>query len=469
MNQFKSNNIKIKILHRSDQGETEIEIEAFPYEKLSNSISKYKALSNNKDDDLKFIFNARALNLDLTLAEAGLENNSIIHVIKPKQIRKSGPWLIKDINIKFIKISKNNNYKNNNQEIIGALKLCLLKEVSQKIPYERLVKLPNLIYYIMEILSNGVIIGHPIIKKDIEDVLEKMRGSSIISFSNYVDEIIDSNQLNKIINLLGKDDLKEMNDLKNLLSKYNNCIKLFNQEFEKSKKESIFEFSVISLIIIEREDFEIFEREREKCPNRVERILYHGTNIEPISGILTSVYRNSLENKKAINGKGIYFTDLLDYAWHYEGKDGIPKVNDTFNVIVNFIYYDKNGFEKVKDGSRTPEKNQINFALSGARSEIFINPDKSKFLAAEYVINDLEQICPFMSAKLKRVEFCVIWRDNNFSSKPVYNNEYDEKFKEFLKERLKYINQTAKYNIYPCETTELALELVKRKNIIKLF
>ena len=468
MNQFKSNNIKIKILHRSDQGEKEIEIEAFPYEKLSNSISKYKALPNNKDDDLKFIFNARALNLDLTLAEAGLENNSIIHVIKPKQIRKSGPWLIKDINIKFIKISKNNNYKNNNQEIIGALKLCLLKEVSQKIPYERLAKLPNLIYYIMEILSNGVIIGHPIIKKDIEDVLEKMRGSSIISFSNYVDEIIDSNQLNKIINLLGKDDLKEMNDLKNLLSKYNNCIKLFNQEFEKSKKESIFEFSVISLIIIEREDFEIFEREREKCPNRVERILYHGTNIEPISGILTSVYRNSLENKKAINGKGVYFTDLQDYAWHYEGKDGIPKVNDTFNVIVNFIYYDKNGFEKVKDDSRSPGKNQINFSYSGAHSEILINPDKSKFLATEYVINDLDQICPFMSVKLKRVEFCVIWRDNNFSSKPVYNNEYDEKFKVFLKERIKYINQVAQYNIYPCETTEEALELVKRKKYNKI-
>ena len=136
---------------------------------------------------------------------------------------------------------------------------------------------------------------------------------------------------------------------------------------------------------------------------------------------------------------------------------------------MNSIYYDKNGFEKVKDGSRTPEKNQINFSYSGAPSEILINPDKSKFLATEYVINDLDQICPFMSAKLKRVEFCVIWRDNNFSSKPVYNNEYDEKFKEFLKERLKYINQTAKYNIYPCETTELALELVKRKNIIKLF
>ena len=60
----------------------------------------------------------------------------------------------------------------------------------------------------------------------------------------------------------------------------------------------------------------------------------------------------------------------------------------------------------------------------------------------------MDQICPFMSAKLERNEYCVIWRDNNFSMKPVYNNKYDEKFKKFLKERTKHINQVAKYFIY---------------------
>ena len=73
-----------------------------------------------------------------------------------------------------------------------------------------------------------------------------------------------------------------------------------------------------------------------------------------------------------------------------------------------------------------------------------------------------------MSATLKRVEYCVIWRDDNFSSKPVYNNKFDQKFKDFLKERMKYINQEAKYNIYPCETTEEALNLVKRKKYNKI-
>ena len=69
---------------------------------------------------------------------------------------------------------------------------------------------------------------------------------------------------------------------------------------------------------------------------------------------------------------------------------------------------------------------------------------------------------------MKRVEYCVIWRDDNFSSKPVYSNKFDQIFKNFLKERMKYINELAKYNIYPCETSEEALELVKRKKYNKI-
>ena len=123
--------------------------------------------------------------------------------------------------------------------------------------------------------------------------MKKTEGSNIINFSNYVDEIIDANQLNKILSLAKKEDLKKIIDLKYRLSRYNKCIKLFNQEFIKSLKESIFEFSIISMVIIEREDYDTFETERKKCPNRVDKILYHGTSIEPISSILTGIYRKS--------------------------------------------------------------------------------------------------------------------------------------------------------------------------------
>ena len=72
-----------------------------------------------------------------------------------------------------------------------------------------------------------------------------------------------------------------------------------------------------------------------------------------------------------------------------------------------------------------------------------------------------------MSVRLKRNEFCVIWRDNNFSSKPEYNNKFDAIFKAFLKERMKYIEKTSNFNIYPCETSEEVLNLIRKKNIIK--
>ena len=42
---------------------------------------------------------------------------------------------------------------------------------------------------------------------------------------------------------------------------------------------------MISLVIIERKDFDNFEISKNKCPNRVEKILYHGTDVDPISGI----------------------------------------------------------------------------------------------------------------------------------------------------------------------------------------
>ena len=166
---------------------------------------------------------------------------------------------------------------------------------------------------------------------------------------------------------------------------------------------------------------------------------------------------------------------MLDYCWFYGGTNNrcngnkIPEVDDTFTFIASAIYYNKNGFRKVKDCKYTPKKNEINFAYAKADfSTINDYPDKSKFYGTEYVIWDLNQICPFIGAKLKRKEFCVIWRDNNFSSKPVYNNEFDQIFKAFLKERLTYIEQFAEFNIYPFETSEEALKLVERKKYNKI-
>ena len=386
-----NNNINVYIIFAGGNGEGEnekVRLLTSPNEKVYKLIKKFRNQINDYTSNFKFVFNALVLDPDLTISESKIMDNATVQVMRTDGVTGGGDvWCFKEINIKFIKVSKNSIYKNTNREIMGILKLCFLKEVSKKISRKKLKNSSQLIKYIMEILSNGHIEDDPEKpQKNISEVLKRMEGSNILNFSKFVDEVIDTNQINNILNLLSKEDFNKMIDIKYHLSKYVKYTELFNKEFEKSKKESIFEFSIISLVVIEREDFDIFEKEREKCPNRVEKILYHGTSVEPISSILTGFYRKSLERKKAINGKGVYFTDLLDYGWYYGGQDGnranfsgIPKIGDTFTVIINSIYYDRNGFEKVKDHKRTPGKNQINFAYAGARSERLIIPDKKKF------------------------------------------------------------------------------------------
>ena len=163
--------------------------------------------------------------------------------------------------------------------------------------------------------------------------------------------------------LLEGDAFKSMNNIRFILSRYNRFMNLFNEEFEKAKKDSIFEFSLVSCVIIEREDYLKFEYEKEKCENRVERILYHGTGIEPITGILTGLFRRS-EERCYQHGKGVYSTDSLDTCWFYGGKvnnrangNKIPPIGEEFSLITCAIYYNKKGFKRVYDYKYTPQKN----------------------------------------------------------------------------------------------------------------
>ena len=422
-----------------------------------------------------------------TLFELHFRSECLVIFGKPTN-KGGGPSYLKEINIKFIKdkeikINLYNPYNEKEKELFGLLKLCLLKEIASKFSDEQIKKLPDLLSYIIQILKNGYIIDS-IPEEDIKKVLEKMKGSNILNFSKYIDKIINSNEINMLLQYIDKDYLENLYDIKNRLSNYNEHMKLFEKDFEIRKRNSIFEFSIISLVVREREDFQIFEKERKCCPNRVDKILYHGTSIEfinyenkivkPIPWILTGQFRKSTYSCQ--HGEGVYFTDTLDYCCFYGGKHSnrengnvIPNINDTFTLIVSSTYYDKNKLRKVKDSSYTPKKNEINFAYADSFFDTIDDyPDKTKFYGTEFVIWELTQICPFIGAKLKRKEYCVIWRDNNFSSKPVYNNEYDEIFKKFFNERIKYIEQYSEQNIYPCETTEEALELIKRKKYNKI-
>lgn len=209
-----------------------------------------------------------------------------------------------EINIQFIK-AKDNNFLPKDGDLFGLLKLCLLKEISSKINDNEIDNLSNEISMIIKILKNGyIIIGDP--EEGIIKILKKLKGSNIVNFSKYVDETINSIIINNLMNKLSQNDLAEIKNIQNILINYSEHMKLFEKEFERAKKNSIFEFSIISLAIIERNDYNSFSKERENCDNRVDRILFHGTGIEPISLILTKFFKNS--GGCYPHGKGVYFT-----------------------------------------------------------------------------------------------------------------------------------------------------------------
>ena len=304
-----------------------------------------------------------------------------------------------------------------------------------------------------------------------------------MNFVRYVDELITQNEINTL--LIPKLSKSKNNILYiyNCLGKYIEYSKLFEDEFERAKKESIFEYSIISSVIIEREDIDKFEKNRQNCPNRVDKILFHGTSYEAISKILPDMFYRAHCTQ---HGEGVYFTQDLDCCWiygsevrnkHPEPMYGrrmltIPKIGEYFSFVASAIYYDKNGFRRVINNSHNPKKNEINFAivemscLKAVKNDSLI--DKRKFYGTDFAIYDLDQILPFMGIKLERVEYCIIWRDTNFSKNQVYLSEIDNKFKNYLVDLVGKIIQKTNFNIYTCSTSEEALILIKRKKYNKI-
>jgi hypothetical protein len=409
----------------------------------------------------------------------GNENKEeyIIDVSLIHDLRGAGIYYNMEINIKFLKINENrysNNYNNINFNLSGLSKLCFLKDISKNLKEKDIIKLNENIQWIIRILKDGEIIFDCEPKKNIIKILNKYTGGNIINFSNYLEEIIDKKTINKLFDKLNKKEKNELKEIYIFLENYKEYIRRFEKTLELAKKESIFEYSVISLVIIERGDFYQFKQEREKCPNRVDKILFHGTGITPISEILTSMF---FKSRCIQHGNGVYFTDGLDNAWLYggevynrDGKGRIPKLNEKATFIASSIYYNQSGFKRVYNHKYDPKKNEINFAYADCHFDTIKDkyPDKRKFIGTEYVINDFNQILPFISVRMKRTEYCIIWRDTNFSLNPIYNNEFDPIFKTFLKERMKYIEQAGKYNIYPCQTSDEALKLVRKKKYNKI-
>ena len=167
------------------------------------------------------------------------------------------------INIKFL-FDKKNNYKETHNTISNSLvKLFLLKEISNKLNIKIIQNLPNdLIKNILEILKIGFIdeeheenYEEENIIRNVINILEQKEGSNILNFSKYIDKIVNLTEINHLLKYLKDNDYIKINEIKNRLLTYETEINLFNEQFLEALKNSIIEFSLISLILIERKDF----------------------------------------------------------------------------------------------------------------------------------------------------------------------------------------------------------------------
>ena len=337
-------------------------------------------------------------------------------------------------------------------------------------------------------------------EKKIKEFLEEKIGINFDAKSNW------SNDTNETDNNITEENLDNIfvdikkiaeNEEKELEIEMEN-VKInedFNSQLKKDLenvfKESIFEYRITGLVLINNDNTKKkYEQEKKKCPNCEAKILFHATQIKYGSQILTS---NFIVGKDNYYGMGVYFSDQLDYVKYYYKKNDndksnlccIPKINDSFSIIVSEVYYDKSKFRQIYNfdlhkvisyfpnkeqlntifKQYTVPKNSIHYIEVEGDSTYVINENKivqdiniklpeDRFVGREYCVTCDEQIYPLYGLNYQRVDYCIIWRDSNFNS-PYW--------KDSLEKNKVIIKEMTGYNLYTESDTQSALKLVWRK------
>ena len=460
-----NNNMKVLTVHHNNNVQN---IEISPDSKVEELVKKVK-MQFHITNFFKLVVNGKKLVNSMTVAENALETGMNVHVMFEENRNDEKTGYIKHINISFA-YNNDNKVKNDNSELTGIAKFCYLKEIASKLSEENINNFPEEIKCILLLLKNGKIKEVEKMGDETQKLLERYRKTNILNFTNYVNNAVNSNQIKTMLSNLNKDVANEIQLFKNHLCKMNSQILMFNKDFSTALKKSVFEYSLTSLEISYRSEIDEYLKNCNKCPNNNQRILYYGASDANIKQIIENHFNQFPQN---LFGNGFYFTNSLDCGimmnQYFENNSlDIPTVNEVFSFAISSVFYNNSTKKRVTDNNNSPKKNEANVALVDGKMKSIANVDKSRFYSREYILGDKSQILPFIQIKVKRNEYCVIWRDVNFKSEDVYGDKYDKIFKDFLKERLDYISRYAKFNIYPCKDTKEALALVEKKKFNKI-
>ena len=379
-------------------------------------------------------------------------------------------------------------------ELSGILQLCLLKYIAMGFNNTSMINDKNIKEIIDELKQGVELKNNP--KEDIKSLLNDKNGNNILTYMHYVNAMIKKKHIIYLINLFDKNKQNDIIAFWSILSKYEEFNQLFEKDFSKIIEKSYFDYSLVSVSLFQHKRRKEFLEKLKKCDNCEVRYLLHGTQIDPISNIITDEFKYA---KKPFYGMGVYFTDMLDYVSFYCGRKSengnreywnkVLQAGETISCIGAEVFYDKDKKKYIYDDSywvsdlnyfptyeeiktnykdKMVEKNGVHFirveTTQGQPIKKGKNLDlelqKGKLIGTEYVITEMEQILPLYGLTLKRNEYFVIWRDTNLEGK----NE----FSDFLKERKMFIYKQAKMNAFFESNTERALEIINRKKYNKI-
>ena len=280
----------------------------------------------------------------------------------------------------------------------------------------------------------------------------------------------------KFIDLLSNEaDKQELNQFNKNFEEFYDT----ENELEEALKNSIFEYKIINIYLINRDNTQ-YKIQKKSCPNKEVKLLFHGATPDAITSILSDNF--NCNSKKHIIGQGSYFTDSLDYVWYYTGNIRrerfleLPKVNQTFSFIASEIYFDSTKKEIVYNNDKKDEYVDENGVRCGKvdGTSRFLNKNAIRnnkgFIANEFLISYPNQILPIYAITMKRSDYLIIWRDYNFDPKNP-NNYEDEYFKEMLifnEEIKKFAQREVDSKVYYIKTSEESLSLIKRKKYNKI-
>jgi len=427
----------------------------------NNNIYNYNFMgniNNNNFKDQEHMENYGGSN-NKNFNDNNLSNNNIFHNLieniinynknKDNHLNKKQNEINSSLNVRVAQPKKNQ--KGQTIDLSCFLKFFLIKKLTNII--ENISKYESLknVEEVIKLIKNN---------QDFKEDINSKNKINILSYLKYLDD----NNLDK--NFLLENLFTEKKKLKDnildywkFLSTYEEYNSGFEHQFFEDLKKCNLEYSLVNMIILERDNPEEYEQKKNECKNMKKMKVY----------LLSEIYCDSnnlniqLEySNKSTFGRGFYFSDSIEYVLRYHNDD-VPKIGEYFSLMICEIFYDE---EKLKEFDKNTSQNSSSedkekVEPNGLKKiEIFhLNNNNNKIIISnEYVLSEKFQIFPLYIFTLRRNEYYVLNRNPDFVGKDFYS-------KKIKLRSLKYSNDK---NFYFESSTEEALQLVLKKKNVKV-